>query len=116
MNLAELRRKAQKEKKEDGVPPPVSFDEPDSWDEVPVLAGTETEIETVIEMEPALELEQGVFDTPLPVPGPGSACLPAETQVEAVKTARTVSKAFDPLALLLAGRAAALVDEIAFAD
>lgn len=94
MNLAELRKKAQKEKKEEIPPVVASLREPDPVDEALVRASEE------------LPAEENA----------GFPLLLSEPEAAPVKAVVEPGGVFDPVALLLAGREAACADEAAFAD
>ena len=102
MNLAELRKKSQQTKKEERALPVSSASGPDFFDEFPVLAEVGAETMDVVEHSPDLDSV------------PASA--PPERKVAVFKDEAAIPKVFDPLAVLLAGRKAAFVDEMAFTD
>lgn len=99
MNLAELRKKAQKDKKVDIGRPVVLSREPEPVEED--LAPVQL---VVAPVEPPADTWSG-FAPPLDEPAAGP-----------VKAGGGAPAVFDPVAVLLAGRETALADEVAFAD
>jgi purine-binding chemotaxis protein CheW len=102
MNLAELRKKSQLANKEEKGLPVCSAYSPDILDDFPVLAEIGAETVTFVE------------------PFPATASVPVSAPCERLDAismdASAISKAFDPIAVLLAGREAALVDEMTYPD
>lgn len=99
MNLAELRKKAQQEKREYAGCPVVSSEELPSVDEALEMAAL-----TPLPDEEAVSPPMPVEEEPVPVAPPA-----ADLTVRA-------PDAFDPLAVLLAGRESAVGDEPALED
>jgi purine-binding chemotaxis protein CheW len=102
MNLAELRKKSQQAKKEERVLPVSSAFSPDLLVDFPALAEVGAEILEYVE--------------PCPDTDSVPTSAPCERQVEISMDEAAIPKVFDPLAVLLAGRKAAFVDEMAFTD
>ena len=113
MNLAELRKKAQKGKEKEAERPVASIEElvlPEELSGPEELSPQEVAVSLEVFAPPEVILQAlpEVTSPPAPVvEEPGVLPLTAREQV---------SSTFDPLAVLLAGRESALTDEVVFAD